>query len=307
MNRDARRGAGPPPRHRLVEACLEHLAVERGLSRATLEAYGRDLDAYVGFLAGGGRDPRRVDPADLTRYLLQARTSGLASRSVARALSAIRTFHKYLVTDEEAQRDPTAHLETPRPILKLPDTLSRPEVEALLAAPPAHTPRGVRDRTMLEVLYAAGLRISELVGLTLADMNLSAGFVLVRGKGSKERLVPLGRIAIAAVRDYLASARPALVKGREVRTLFPGRAGRPLSRQAFFVALRRYARQVGITHRVSPHVLRHAFATHLLEGGADLRAVQLLLGHADIGTTQIYTHVSRAHLKAVYKKYHPRA
>jgi integrase/recombinase XerD len=290
-----------------VEACLEHLAVERGLSRATLEAYGRDLDAYAAFLAGARRDPRRVDPADLTRYLLRARTSGLGSRSVARALSAIRTFHKFLVTDEQADRDPTAHLEAPRPILRLPDTLSRPEVESLLAAPPADAPRAVRDRTMLEVLYAAGLRISELVGLALADVNLSGGYVRVHGKGSKERLVPLGRSALGALRDYLQSARPALLKGREVKTLFPGRAGRPLTRQAFFLALKRYARRAGITRRVSPHVLRHAFATHLLEGGADLRSVQLLLGHADIGTTQIYTHVSRAHLKAVYRKYHPRA
>jgi integrase/recombinase XerD len=160
---------------------------------------------------------------------------------------------------------------------------------------------------MLEVLYAAGLRISELVGLTLADLNLSGGFLRVRGKGSKERLVPLGRPAIAAVKEYLGSARDALLKGRAVKTLFPGRAGRPLTRQAFFLALQRYARLAGIARRVSPHVLRHAFATHLLEGGADLRSVQLLLGHADIGTTQIYTHVSRAHLQAVYKKYHPRA
>ena len=295
------------PRHRLAEACLEHLAVERGLSRATLEAYGRDLNAYLGFLVGARRDPLRVDHADLTRYLLQARRSGLGPRSVARALSAIRAFHKFLVADEQTDRDPTAHLESPRPILTLPDTLSRPEVESLLAVPPAHTPRGVRDRTMLEVLYAAGLRISELVGLTLADVNLGAGFVRVRGKGSKERLVPLGRVAIAALKDFLESARPALLKGREVKTLFPGRAGRPLTRQAFWTALKRYARQAGIPRRVSPHVLRHAFATHLLEGGADLRSVQLLLGHADIGTTQIYTHVSRAHLKAVYKKYHPRA
>ncbi len=294
-------------RHRLVEACLEHLAVERALSRATLEAYGRDLDAYTAFLAAARLDPLRVDPGDLTRYLLQARKSGLGSRSVARGLSAIRTFHRFLIADEQTDRDPTAHLEAPRPILKLPDTLSRSEVEALLAVPPADTPRGVRDRTMLEVLYAAGLRISELVGLNLADVNLSAGFVRVRGKGSKERLVPLGRMAIAAVKTYLESIRPVLLKGREVKPLFPGRAGRPLSRQAFFLALKRYARQARITRRVSPHVLRHAFATHLLEGGADLRSVQLLLGHADIGTTQIYTHLSRAHLKAVYQKYHPRA
>ncbi len=301
------RGNSRPPRHRLVEACLDHLAVERGLSRATLEAYGRDLDAYLAFLAAGRLDPLRGDPADLTRYLLRARKSGLGSRSVARALSAIRTFHKFLLAEELTDQDPTAHLEAPRPILKLPDTLSRTEIEALLAVPPADTPRGVRDRTMLEVLYAAGLRISELVGLTLADVNLAGGLVRVRGKGSKERLVPLGRMAIAALKDYLESSRPALLKGRQVKALFPGRAGRPLSRQAFFLALKRYARQAGIARRVSPHVLRHAFATHLLEGGADLRSVQLLLGHADIGTTQIYTHLSRAHLKSVYKKYHPRA
>ena len=307
MIQGASPGRGRPARHRLVAACLDHLAVERGLSRATLEAYGRDLDAYTTFLAAARRDPRRVDPEDLTRYLLQARRAGLGSRSVARALSAIRTFHRFLLTDQETDRDPTAYLEAPRPILKLPATLSRQEVEALLAAPPADMPRGVRDRTMLEVLYAAGLRISELVGLTLADLNLPAGFVRVRGKGSKERLVPLGRLAVAAVRSYLDSWRPALLKGRDVTTLFPGRAGRPLSRQAFFLALKGYARRAGIARRVSPHVLRHAFATHLLEGGADLRSVQLLLGHADIGTTQIYTHVSRAHLQAVYAKYHPRA
>ena len=294
-------------RHPLVEAYLDHLAVERGLSRATLEAYGRDLDAYLGFLVAARHDPLGVDPADLTRYLLHARKSGLGSRSVARALSAIRTFHKFLVADEQTDRDPTAFLEAPRPILRLPEALSRADVEALLASPPADTPRGVRDRTMLEVLYAAGLRISELVGLTLADVNLAGGFVRVRGKGSKERLVPLGRVAIAAVKDYLASARPPLLQGREVKTLFPGRAGRPLTRQAFFLALKRYARAAGIRHRVYPHALRHSFATHLLEGGADLRSVQLLLGHADIGTTQIYTHLTRAHLKAIYDKHHPRA
>jgi integrase/recombinase XerD len=300
-------GNGRPPRHRLVDACLDHLTVERGLSRATLEAYGRDLDAYLAFLATAHLDPLRVDPAELTRYVLQARKSGLGSRSVGRALSAIRTFHRFLLAEELTDRDPTAHLEAPRAILKLPDTLSRAEVEALLAVPPADTPRSARDRTMLEVLYAAGLRISELVGLTLADVNLAGGFVRVHGKGSKERLVPLGRMALGAVKDYLESNRPALLKGRQVKTLFPGRAGRPLSRQAFFLALKRYSRRAGITRRVSPHVLRHAFATHLLEGGADLRSVQLLLGHADIGTTQIYTHLSRAHLQSVYKKYHPRA
>lgn len=304
MSRPPREGRR---RHPLVAAYLDHLAAERGLSRATLEAYGRDLDAYAAFLAAARRDPRRVDPADLTRYLLHARRSGLSARSVARALSAIRTFHRFLLADEVTDRDPTEFLERPRPILRLPDTLSREEVETLLAAPPADTPRGQRDRAMLEVLYAAGLRISELVNLTLADVNVPAGFVRVRGKGSRERLVPLGRMALAALKAYLASVRPALLKGREVKTLFPGRAGRPLSRQAFFLALKRYARQAGIARRVSPHILRHAFATHLLEGGADLRSVQLLLGHADIGTTQIYTHVSRAHLKAMHAKFHPRA
>ena len=290
----------------LVDRFLEHLVVERGLAQNSLDAYRRDLTRYTAYLRGRKRLPTALDRTVIPRYLLELREAGLSPRSVARHLSAIRQFHRFLVREGIVTEDPTAHLESPRPWRRLPGVLSSAEVERLLAPRPLTTPQAMRDRAMLEVLYASGLRVSELVGLRLSDLDFSVGVVRVLGKGNKERLVPLGDAAIASLRAYLTRARPLLEKRRAVPHLFLGRHGRGLTRQMFWILLKRYVHAAGITKRVTPHTLRHSFATHLLERGADLRVVQLMLGHSDIGTTQIYTHVGRARLKAIHAKYHPR-
>ncbi len=292
---------------RCLEAFLDHLVVERGLAQNTLEAYRRDLVRYTGYLRTRRKQAMALDRAEVPRYLLLLREAGLSPRSVTRHLSAIRQFHRFMVREGHATQDPTAHLESPRPWRRLPGVLSSDDVSRLLEVPMPPTPQGIRDRAMLELTYASGLRVSELVGLRLSDLDLAAGIVRVVGKGGKERLVPLGDAAAESLRLYLRRSRPALERPRASAHLFLGRHGRGLTRQMFWQLLKRTARTAGITKPVTPHTLRHSFATHLLEGGADLRSVQLMLGHADIGTTQIYTHLSRAHLKAVYDKYHPRA
>jgi integrase/recombinase XerD len=292
--------------HPALDPFLEYLVVERGLAQNTLEAYRQDLTRYTAYLAAQGKEPDRLDRSDVPRYLLALREAGLSPRSVARHLSAIRRFHRFLAGEGGLGEDPTAHVEAGRPWRRLPDVLSPADVERLLAGSP-DTPLEMRNQAMLELMYASGLRVSELVGLRLGDADLEVGVVRVMGKGSKERLVPLGEVAAASLTTYLARGRPALARGRPGPVLFLGRHGRGITRQMFWQILKRRARAAGIGRRVTPHTLRHSFATHLLEGGADLRSVQLMLGHADIGTTQIYTHVSRAHLQAVYAKYHPRA
>jgi integrase/recombinase XerD len=292
----------------LIDRFLEHLVVERGLAQNSLEAYRRDLARYAGYLKGHRKGVTALDRADVPRYLLALREAGLSPRSVARHLSAIRQFHRYLVREGHAPGDPTSHLESPRPWRRLPAVLSVEEVERLLTAGRQETPRGLRDRAMLEVMYASGLRVSELVGLRLADLDLATGILRVLGKGDKERLVPLGDVAAETLRAYLARGRPRLEKGRMASPhVFLGRHGRGLTRQMFWQLVKQYVRAAGITKAVTPHTLRHSFATHLLERGADLRSVQLMLGHADIGTTEIYTHLSRAHVKAIYDRTHPRA
>ena len=291
----------------LIDRFLEHLVVERGLAQNSLEAYQRDLTRYGSYLKGREKQVTTLDRAEVPRYLLDLRAAGLSPRSVARHLAAIRQFHRFLVREGHSTDDPTAHLESPRPWRRLPTVLSSEEVERLLALRAATSPQALRDHAMLEVLYASGLRVSELVGLRLADLDLSVGVVRILGKGDKERLVPLGEVAVASLRAYLAHGRPRLEKRLACPYVFLGRHGRGLTRQTFWQLLKRYVGTAGITKRVTPHTLRHSFATHLLERGADLRSVQLMLGHADIGTTQIYTHLSRAHLKAIYDKHHPRA
>ncbi len=291
----------------LIDRFLEHLVVERGLAQNSLEAYRRDLARYAAHLKGRRTRIAALDRAEVPRYLLALREAGLSPRSVARHLSAIRQFHRFLVREGHAAQDPTSHLESPRPWRRLPTILSGDEVERLLAFGEATTPQAFRDHAMLEVLYACGLRVSELVGLRLSDLDLTVGIVRVLGKGDKERLVPLGDAAVESLRAYLTHGRPRLERRRASPHLFLGRHGRGLTRQMFWQLLKRYARAAGITKRVTPHTLRHAFATHLLERGADLRSVQLMLGHADIGTTQIYTHLTRARLKAIYDRHHPRA
>jgi integrase/recombinase XerD len=293
--------------HAALDSFLEHLVVERGLAQNSLEAYRRDLSRYLGHLTARGQAVTALDRTEVPRYLLALREAGLSPRSVARHLSAIRQFHRFLIRDGRAAEDPTAHVDSPRPWHRLPTVLSIQEVDRLLAAEVPATPQGLRDQAMLELMYASGLRVSELVGLKLGDVDLGVGVVRALGKGNKERLVPFGDTAAMRLRAYQADGRPRLEKARPSPFLFLGRHGGGLTRQAFWQLIKRQAAAAGIRKPVTPHTLRHSFATHLLERGADLRAVQLMLGHADIGTTQIYTHVSRARLKAIYDKHHPRA
>jgi integrase/recombinase XerD len=292
----------------LIDEYLRFLTVERGLAENSLAAYGRDLRRIAGYFKQAGAGSfQEVSRGLVARLLLTLREEGLAPRTVARRTSSLRGLYRYLLTQGHVKEDPTAHLETPSPWVRLPGVLSQEEVKRLLAAPPAGNPLGLRDKAMLELLYAAGLRVSEMVTLRLSDVDLEAGYVRCQGKGGKDRVVPLGRDAQAAVRRYLDTSRPHLQGRRSSPVLFLNRYGWPLTRQGVWKLLRAYATEAGIDRRVTPHTLRHSFATHLLEGGADLRAVQMMLGHADISTTQIYTHVSRAHLKSVYDRYHPRA
>ena len=288
----------------LLKRFLNYLAVEKGLARNSLESYERDLRKYFVFLKF--KAPEAIGPQDVLAFLSHCSSAGLATPSVARCLSAVRGFHKYLLIDGLARTDPTENIETPRGWKRLPRTLNSGEVESLLDQPDRSTPRGLRDKAMLELLYATGLRASELVGLRLQDVNLERGYVMTVGKGSKERTVPLGEVALVRLKDYLDRARPLLLKGSEADALFVTSRKRQISRQMFWEGIKQYVRKAGIMKNVSPHTLRHSFATHLLDNGADLRAVQAMLGHADISTTQIYTHVSRERLRQTHEKYHPR-
>lgn len=295
------------PSSSLVDRYLEHLLVEKGLAKATLAAYASDLRRYVDFLAARGRKSfSEEDTAVLLEYLIRLRAEGLSSRSRARHLVSLRSLYRFLFREGVLAADPAARIDPPRIPLRLPDALSLAEVERLLNAPVGERPASLRDAAMLELLYAAGLRVSELTTLRLQDIDLASGFVRVLGKGSKERLVPIGNPAREKIRLYLEEARARLLKGKSSPFLFVGRAGKPLSRQGFWKRLKAYARACGLERRTTPHSLRHSFATHLLEGGADLRTVQILLGHTDIATTQIYTHVSRERLKELHRRHHPR-
>jgi integrase/recombinase XerD len=288
----------------LLKKFLNYLAVEKGLARNTLEAYERDIRKYRVWMEA--KDPDEITQADAVSFLSHLSRSGIATPSVARCLAAIRGFHKYLLTDGFAKSDPTENLETPRGWKRLPRTLSGEDVDMLLRQPDPATAVGLRDKAMLELLYATGLRVSELVNLGLRDVNLERGFLIVLGKGSKERAVPMGESAIEHVQDYLERARHTLLGGRDSDRLFISSKHGGITRQMFWERIKFYARKAGISAAVSPHTLRHSFATHLLDNGADLRMVQAMLGHSDISTTQIYTHVSRERLRKVHEKYHPR-
>jgi integrase/recombinase XerD len=291
-----------------IDLYLDHVKVERGLSRNTVLAYGRDLGAFRAFCqAERIADAEAVEARHVLRYLVGLAERRLAVRSQARALVALRGLYRHLRAEQRVDRDPTADVELPRVGRPLPEVLSVEEVDRLLRAPVGALPRRVRDRAMIETLYATGLRVSELTALALGDVNLDHGFVNTFGKGNKQRIVPLGDEAQASVREYLASARPAFDRRGSARALFLTHLGRPMTRQGFWKLLRGYAAAAGIRKAISPHMLRHSFATHLVERGADLRAVQAMLGHADIGTTQVYTHLSRARLREVFSKHHPRA
>lgn len=294
-----------------LDAYLFHLQVERGLSANTLAAYRGDLLRFVAALDEAGvRAPAALDAEHVREFMRARLDEGVSNRTVARNLVAVRRFTAFMLREEMVARDPCEAVDMPRYAQKNPEFLSMAEVERLLAAPPRDSAEGVRDRAMLEVLYATGLRASELVSLTLRDTNLEAGFVRTVGKGSKERLVPLGEEAVGAVERYLTSARGQLLArrggGAGATALFVTRRGGPLTRQGFWKNVRNHARAAGILRPISPHKLRHSFATHLLEHGADLRTVQALLGHADISTTQIYTHVARERLKKLHHEHHPR-
>lgn len=309
-----RKPAAPPPREvagsrfleRELPTYLDHLAVERGLAAASVAAYRADLEAFGRHLRERGIEAAALGRGDLGRYLSSLRARGLSARSASRALSAVRGFYAFAAAHLGFREDPTADVVNPKTGLSLPKSLSEEEVEALLGGPDASTPLGLRDRAMLELLYASGLRVSEIVGLPLDAVDREAGILRVRGKGGRERLVPFGKSAARWLARYLESARPGLDRRRSPN-LFLSTRGAAMTRQRFWQLIEGYGRRAGIRTRLTPHRLRHSFATHLLEHGADLRALQMMLGHADIATTQVYTQVSRSRLQRVYDRYHPRA
>ena len=289
----------------LMDRFLDTLWLESGLSENTRAAYRNDLAAFAKSLRGRGHTLAQADRCDIEAWLGRRFGQGTRASSAARGLSTLRRFYRFLAR-EGATADPTADIPSPKLVRSLPVSLSEGDVEKLLTAPDAGTPAGLRDRAMLETLYATGLRVSELVGLSLAELNQAAGLVRITGKGGKERLVPLGEAALTALREYLGEARPRLVRVRLTDKVFLNQRGGGISRQACWHLIKRHAARAGIPMRLSPHTLRHAFATHLLNHGADLRAVQMLLGHADLSTTQIYTHVARERLKQLHARHHPR-
>ncbi len=290
----------------LLDTFIDQLWLEEGLSRNTLESYRRDLSQFAGWLDQyAGKSLLEIERVDLERYLA-VRFPQVKPRSVARLVASLRRFYRMMVRDGQLAHDPTLQLASPKLPRSLPKSLSEQEVEHLLEAPDTQQPIGLRDRAMLETLYATGLRVSELVTLKVSEVSLDMGVVRVMGKGSKERLVPLGEEALDWIRRYLAVARPMILERRLSESLFVTQRGQAMTRQAFWYLIKRYAAQAGIVKPMSPHVMRHAFATHLLNHGADLRVVQMLLGHADISTTQIYTHVARERLKQLHAIHHPR-
>jgi integrase/recombinase XerD len=291
----------------MLDEYLDHLRVERALAENSLLAYGRDLRALSRWAEARGPGLLGLASSDVVEYMGVLRRRGLAARSVARAVHAARGFFRFAVREGRLENDPMQNLRAPKAFKGLPRFLSRDQVEALLAAPDPATPYGLRDRAILELLYATGLRASELVGLRPGDLDLEIGLLRCMGKGRKERLVPVGRVAGRSVRKYLDAARPALAKGRGSPFLFLNNRGQRLSRMGLWLVVRRHAVTAGVARTLTPHVLRHSFASHLLERGADLRALQVMLGHADISTTEIYTHVTRERLRKLYDRHHPRA
>ncbi len=290
-----------------LDAFCDALWLEDGLSARSLESYRRDLRQFAQWLAGQGGDLPGAASGHIQRFLAdRTLRQGVAARSLARQLSALKRYYRWLLRQGRRDDDPTLTIEAPRLPRPLPKSLSETDVEALLDAPDAEAPIGLRDRAMLELLYACGLRVSELVGLPLAGLSLEMGVVKVMGKGAKERLVPLGELATEFLGRYMREARPALLGGRADDALFVTERGGAMTRQAFWYRIKLHARRAGIAATLSPHTLRHAFATHLLNHGADLRVVQMLLGHSDISTTQIYTHVARERLKSLHQRHHPR-
>ena len=295
-----------PEDENLVDQFLDAIWAERGLSRNTLQSYRYDLGRLAAQQHAVGRDLAGASREDLLQFLAVQLRSGRSPRSLSRYLSGFRQFYRWLLREGRIREDPTALIESPKLGRGLPKALSEQQVTGLLEAPPVDTALGLRDRTMLELMYASGLRVSELVGLELASVNLNQGVVRIMGKGGKERLVPLGEEAMSWLQRYLREARPELMGGQTSPLVFVTSRKDGMTRQAFWYAVRKYAAAAGIGQAVSPHMLRHSFATHLLNHGADLRVVQLLLGHSDLSTTQIYTHIAREGLKQLHSKHHPR-
>ena len=292
----------------LLETYFNYLTVEKGASPHTLEAYSRDLIRFADFMAGRGKEEaEKVTPEDVMAFISDLRGGGLAASSVNRSLAAIRGFYKFLLRQGNKVVSPVDRLVQGKTWMRLPDVLSPQDMNRLLEKPGLSNPAAVRDTAILELMYAAGLRVSELVNLTMNSINWQAGYVVVMGKGRKERVVPVGRSAYDLLRRYMEESRNDLIKGKATNILFLNRSGKLFSRQGLWKLVKKYARLAGLEDKVHPHTFRHTFATHLLEGGADLRAVQVMLGHADISLTQIYTHVTRERLKAIHKEYHPRS
>jgi integrase/recombinase XerD len=291
-----------------LDRFADHLAIERGLSPRTLDAYRRDLDRLVEFLEGRSvQRPGEAKASDLRDFVYALKDRGLQATSIRRTLSAVRTYYAFLLAEGLVVTDPTERVELPRTWRRLPDALNRTDIEKLLDAPDPGSPHYWRDKALLEFAYASGVRVSELTALRVRDLDLHEGLAVVVGKGSKERVVPVGRAAIRALDVYLREVRPRLVRSGSEGAVFVNARGRPLSRMGVWKILQKHVARAGIQRRVTPHTLRHSFATHLLEGGADLAAVQEMLGHADIATTQIYTHVEREYLREVHRRHHPRA
>ncbi len=289
----------------LVDEFLDWGRMERRLSLNTISSYSRDLNRFIEWLEG--KSPLEVQRLDIQEYLSRMHESGLSSRSIARNLIVLRNFYKFLVRESYMQNDPCARIDIPQIPRRLPEVLTREEVERLLRVPEGDSPRALRDRAILELFYASGLRVSELVGLSINDINLDHGYLITMGKGKKERIVPMGEVAVEAIREYLHKGKPFLDRKNRTKKLFVNNRGGPLSRQGVWILIRQMALKAGISRSISPHTLRHSFATHLLEGGADLRSVQTLLGHAAISTTQIYTHLDQHRIKREYDKKHPRS
>jgi integrase/recombinase XerD len=288
----------------LIKEFSDFLSIEKRHSPHTVQGYSRDVSRFVKF--SGLRSPELATTAGIRTFLMKLREEGISSTSVARSLSSIKSFFRFLCNESYLTDNPAEVLESPKPWRKLPDVISPAEVDALLSSPDPETPQGIRDRAMLELMYATGIRVSELVALKTSDLDLQVGFLRALGKGGKERVVPVGEVAKNALENYLLNSRRVLLRGRIVVELFVTRQGRKMTRQGFWKTLKGYAKRADVRASVSPHSLRHAFATHLLEGGADLRSVQEMLGHSDISTTQIYTHILGKRMQEVHDKYHPR-
>ena len=290
----------------LLQDFLNYVEIEKGLSPNTIEAYTRDLKKFFTFLRKREREPLTATQREISLFLAALRKKGLSARSSARCLSSVRSLYKFLALEKRIASDPTDDIESPRTWFNLPKFLEPEEVDKLLSLPDTSRPGGIRDRAMLETLYASGLRVSELLSLKVTDLNFESGFLTCRGKGSKQRITPLGKSAMQWLKRYIEEARGPIKKKRSTDRLFLNLHGGPLTRQGFWKILRHYGGKAGIKN-ISPHLIRHSFATHLLEKGADLRSVQMMLGHADISTTQIYTHINRERLHRTYRRLHPRA